>query len=370
MYQNVLKLFPHTDFQEYADRFNAQYKLKDIVGVGDVKYGKRSLKGYSQRTCRFCSKSYPEVPFSNYSHLVSKLIGNSNLYSDFECDLCNEAFSKIENDLSNYLGASRTFLGLNDEKKTKGFDGLKLSIKSRSFVGHNILIIAPEDLERDCNIMGKSTLKYIKNPYTPSQVYKALLKSAISLISETEINTNYQSTLQYLSGHVQIEKGAVIMGFKLAFEVNFPLHMYIYQKKNNSAKIPTDVIAFYFQNNINVVPIPLHKNDQSFFGEQVKMPVPAPYFPNKKIMADAAPVYFAKDLSSNLKIIDEEESISIITDPEDLNNTWVYDPASDKSFQKEYSPEPIKYLIVARDGATFDPKQLSEFITQQMQKAI
>jgi hypothetical protein len=102
MEQNSFQVFTHPDFIKNAEIFNEKYEPANLVIVGDERYSKRSLKGYSSRTCRFCRRSYPEVPFSNYSHLLPQLIGNTNLYSDFECDECTKPSSKTDEKISNH----------------------------------------------------------------------------------------------------------------------------------------------------------------------------------------------------------------------------------------------------------------------------
>src|SRR5689334_16716472 len=126
MESETFEFMPHPQFIDRAKSFYDAYELVTVIVNDDLNYSKRSLKHFRERICRFCKRSYPEVQFSNYSHLLPQLIGNSNLYSDFECDSCNERFSKIENDLAEFLGASRSFTGLAEDKKTLGFKAKRL----------------------------------------------------------------------------------------------------------------------------------------------------------------------------------------------------------------------------------------------------
>ncbi|RYZ62995.1 MAG: hypothetical protein EOP09_18300, partial [Proteobacteria bacterium] len=114
------------------------------------------------------------------------------MYSDFECDECNAYFSGLENDLAAYLGVSRSIAGLQSQKRAPGFSARRLKAKSRSFIGDNILIIAPEDLKSDGN---STSFTYTKNPYTPSLVYKALLKSGLSLLDDAIVKERYKCDL-------------------------------------------------------------------------------------------------------------------------------------------------------------------------------
>jgi hypothetical protein len=158
-----------------------------MTGVGEDAYSKRALRGYTSRSCLFCGRSYPEAPFKTLAHLAPQLIGNSNLYSDFECDDCNKVFSELEGDLAAFLGVSRSIVGVGKDKKTVGFKGRRLTAKSRSFMGEYILIVSPEEIE---TVGGTSTLKYTKNPFSPIAVYRAMLKVSLSLLGPEHV-TNY-----------------------------------------------------------------------------------------------------------------------------------------------------------------------------------
>ena len=353
MEKQILNILTHPAFEERSKLFYEKYNLKDILITGDSRYSKRSLKTSLKRTCIFCKRSNPETTFSNHSHLIPQLIGNPDLYSDFECDKCNAIFSTFENDLANFLGISRSISGLNGNK-------------SRSYIGNNILIIAPEDFER----VGKTTnIKYIKNAFIPSHVYKSLIKSALSIIGDNEVSLNYEHAIQYLQGNGEIREGAFISGYKLSFKLNLPLHVYFFEKKRNSEKIPTHIIVFHFQNNIISLPVPLHRNDICFYKNPYDIPIPPPYFTNQQSLENAMPSGFHRDLSSNESIINEEEIIKYSLDTEDLSNSCVYNPSIDEVTQNIYERGPIKFLIMTRDGVTVDPKTFSTFIKKQMESS-
>lgn len=365
MEQIMFDILSHPDFDNRARLFYEKYNMLPIISSGDPRYSKRSLKNYKERTCRFCGRRYGQTSFSNYSHLVPQLIGNTSMYSDFECDECNLIFSSYENDLAEFLGISRSIIGMAGEKKTKGFVARRLTAKSRSFIGNNILIIAPEDVKRDGN---KTTITYSKNAFVPANVYKALLKSALSLINEVEIKENYQYALDYLAGKIFINEGAMIGGYKLSFNLSFPLHIYMFQKKETQDKIPTHVMAFYFQNQIILFPLPLHRLDIPFYNTKYDIVIPPPYFVNKADMDAAFPTSFIRDLASTEKITNEEESVTYVLDAESLKNAWAYDPVTDKHEQKEYGSAGLKYMILTKNGLTVDPKEFSAFIREQMEK--
>ncbi|MCW3108918.1 MAG: endonuclease [Segetibacter sp.] len=359
--KNTLTLIPHPDFFEKAELFLDKYELSCVVIGGDERYSKRNLKGYSFRTCRFCQGSYPDVTFSNYSHLLPQLIGNTNLYSDFECDDCNAMFSGYENDLAEYLAISRSIVGLQGQKKAASFTARKMKAKSRSFIGDNILILAPEDVKMDGNT---TSISYIKNPYIPSKVYKAILKSALSLLGDDDIERNCRAARAYLMNTISMKDGAFITGYRLPFTINLPLHVFCFTKKNQDDRIPDHLICFNFQNHILSIPLP---SDELAKPGDLNVVIPPPYFINQEIMKQSHPISFMHDLSSDIQVLDDEEIISFQMDPKDLENMSCYDPVTDTHAQRPFDRSGIKHIIITKEGVAVDPKELSKFITEQLE---
>jgi len=363
--QKKYGLHAHPSYQKNAELFYEKYELLDLIIVGDERYSKRNLKGYTSRTCRFCKRSYPDAKFSNYSHLLPQLIGNSNLYSDFECDDCNAHFSSYENDFAGYLGISRSIAGLHGEKRTPGFTARRMRAKSRSFIGNNILIISPEDIKVDGNT---TTIAYTKNPYIPANVYKALLKSSLSILNIDVIEKHYKSASAYLMGKVKITQGAIIGGYHFPFIMNMPLHVIYFKSRVEDEKIPSHVMCFYFQNRIIFFPLPEDLDDLPSKPSDKKIIVPPPFFIDKTMIYRTQPKQFISDLFSENSVLDEEEVINLQLDPKDLENASCYDPVTDTHQIKKYDPAGMRTLILARDGVTVDPKALSTFIREQRER--
>jgi len=363
-----IQLFAHPKFASQSIAFEQKYELIDIFFQGDGRFAKRTMKPFSERKCRFCNKCIPEMSFSDLAHLLPQLIGNTNLYSDYECNNCNKRFSKCEGDFANFLGISRSMTGLQGEKMTVGFVGKKLKAKSRSFVGDNILILAPEDFLGD-NTTGVGTIKYVKNNFVPSQVYKALLKSAISLLDENEVSKYYSASLDYLNDNILLDSGAFIAGFHLPFSYNLPLYTFLFKKRNANENIPTHMFVFNFQNIIISFPLLFHKSDCQSSRFEFQIPLPPPFFINKIAMVNANPQAFTRDLSSNSLVDNEEESITFNFDLNSNKKSAVYDPETGQTTIREHNPIGLKYLIISKDWVTVDPKELSTFIREHMEKS-
>ncbi len=350
-------IYAHDAFAEQDKKFHEKYDLKHIFLADEPGHSKRDVGKHIPRTCLFCNRTENPVKFDDDAHLVSKFIGNASLYSHFECDECNRGFSDVESHLSSWLGIARTLNNFHVKKKAPGFVGRKLRAKSRSFIGEDILIFAPEDHNREGN---KITIRSFKNAYAPCKVYRALLKSALSLLGPEKVRVDYPMALDYLNGKFDVKTGVFLGGYK--FRVQFPLHVYWFQKKNRADKIPTDILAFYFMENSFTLPLPFHQEDLAFMSKGDMVPLPPPFFINQSDLAASEPTTFGRDFSSAEPVRDDEEILTFVLDSEDLKDTWYYDPANDVEVKADFNPGPTKFLVLTRSGFSVNPKEFSAFI--------
>ena len=60
------------------------------------------------QVCRFCRKSKPEVSFRSDAHAIPESLGNKSLFTNYECDRCNQFFGRgIENDFGTWSNIKR-----------------------------------------------------------------------------------------------------------------------------------------------------------------------------------------------------------------------------------------------------------------------
>lgn len=369
-------IIAHLEYSVIQDAFESKYYLVDYLEVGNTEYHKaKQGKNNRQWLCRFCGKDYTQRTFTDDAHLVSRFLGNTNLYSRFECDVCNkEVFNPYETDLANYIGISRTILGLNDEGKGTGFDAKKLKVRSRTFIGDKILILSKKDINEqntpEDRKGGRIKLTYTKSTYTPSKVHKALTKAALSILSGEEVTANYQLGLLYLRGIVKLE-GAFIYGYHFPISVvNMPLHVYVFQKKDINENLPTHIFGFYFQNHVYYLPLSFHKDEHRFSGMVRDVPYAPPYFPKGNPIHTIGLTEFKDDLSSNQKRDDDEETVIMQIDPNDLEMSGKFDPLTRQSLKADYNPN-TKYLIIMLHGKEYtedEMVELSNFIRAEEEK--
>lgn len=361
IYMMDLKFKPHPDYEGRAKLTLAHYDLVDVIMNGDQRYAAKGLKKKIDRVCLFCGKRKPETNFKSEAHLVSNHIGNTHLFSDFECHTCNLKFGKLEDDLAKFLGISKALAKL-DSKKPEGFRGKFLSAHSRTFMGEWFLILAPKDIKHEGN---KTFIRYIKNPYTPVNVYKSLLKFALSILPGDEVNQHFPKALDFLAGKLHANMGAALSRYMLPFDRTLPLYMMVFKKRKKEDPLPTYMISFYFGNNIITLPILLHEKDV-FWNDEIEIVLPPPYFLHEQYLQEPVFDYGVKDFASPNKVIDEEDEI-IIALPEDYKeNLTAYDPVTDTTTLRSFDGTPIKHITIMKEGVSVDPKALSAFIKEVM----
>lgn len=144
---------------------------------------RRTLVGESdkkKRVCRFCGKSHPETSFKQKAHAISESLGNTLLFCNEECDLCNENFSKIKQEFSNAMALFSTFNRVRGKSGVRSLKGQNFSINNKENV-----IGLKADIEIDTFKHNREFKIDIEEPmlnFSLLNIYKCLCKFAISLI--------------------------------------------------------------------------------------------------------------------------------------------------------------------------------------------
>jgi hypothetical protein len=169
-------------FRQYYDPYVYQGSLDE-----NLKEARRLKRDTTH--CRFCKRSREETTFKENTHLLSKLLGNYNYYSHDECDTCNKLFGKRENDLSRFLGTTRTFDHLVNERIAPGFESSSGQVGLKK-IGPEVFYVYKkrdgEDFKVDIN-GGQAEINLDSQVYTPENVYLSLLKMALGILPEKNI---------------------------------------------------------------------------------------------------------------------------------------------------------------------------------------
>lgn len=251
--------------KEQAEVIDKLYQLVDII---ELDKSKRKLKPKSERTCRFCGKSFPDVKFQNKAHLIPEQLENKTLLSDFECDTCNSKFGKFENELANFLGPFRSLTkmagktGINNFKSRNG--DIYIDAKSKDLVDVKAQKITKRKNKKEGEIHTIQTIGY---PYRPINIYKCFLKMAFSLIDEREINL-FKGSIDFLQDDTykkepRFDTLFAIHQFFIPGKIIESSRVYVYKLIEEQFKLryPTYTFVFYFKNLILQLYIPFYQLD-------------------------------------------------------------------------------------------------------------
>lgn len=181
--------------------FDIYEKLIEYRDLDDTTKEKIYLNIFKNlKKCMFCGKDENTVKFKKVAHAISEGIGNKRLISHNECDECNKRFGdKFEDDFCKYIQPFRI---------TSQIFGKKSYIKHKDDKsGHRIEIQKSKPIIPEFNIdlkmliqdeknkefvkidkdSGEMTIAIKRQKYIPINVYKALMKMAISIMPKEEI---------------------------------------------------------------------------------------------------------------------------------------------------------------------------------------
>lgn len=274
---------------ERALAFFNVYELESILDTSQLKR-ELMLGDNITRKCRFCGKMKPETTFRKKAHIIPQFLGNKVLLSAFECDVCNHEFGQLyEDSFANYIGAYRPFSGVSgaksnrspkhkEPKKIDGIDVTRLMIKAAN-QAVQVYHEAPFDdsIEIDDD-KKRLTIHAKRNPYTPIYVYKALLKIALSMIQEDEIE-NLSECIKFLMDNSQkaLEKDNPLYHVHIHQVYGPRIFLkptaYLYTRKNDPPNnmIPARTFILYSGNHIYQIFLPFNKEDEYLVGQQARM---------------------------------------------------------------------------------------------------
>ena len=261
-----------------AQNFFDIYDLENIVSGSEKKW---VLGNKQPRICRYCKKGKPEVKFKKDAHIISEFMGNEKLLSYFECDTCNDLFSKYENSFANFLGATRTISQIKGKSGVPKFKDPKTGFKIE--LGDKTLQIGMLENSKEVTIeedIKKLTIKTKRLPYIPIQIPKILVKMGLALVKEEsmsdfEFTRNFvisdKHDSSFLNNALLIVLGYFIPGppvYRKPF-----LHLYTKKDEKRNAEVPQKQIVLFYANYILQMILPFNENDKNLQGKQINLPI-------------------------------------------------------------------------------------------------
>lgn len=285
---------PIDEFADMFDRFANLYGIK--VLLPDDEFHRSPLKPKKDRACRFCKATYSKSEkFKSLAHLLPSLIGNSNLFSDFECDNCNNFFGSYENELANFLGIARIINVENAKKGTLKFkspDKTFVVMKDEEAVTPKLRIESHEE-ENDHFTLDPSNKKVTfhtkRHSYNPYKVWKSFLKMGLSILPEKYVE-DYEIAFAILKSKRKNEEQDNPI-YKMNMYVHpgppFPSPLAIlFERKSKDDLIPMHVACIMFHNYTYQLVLPFSKQDKDLYNGETLITVPTmPPFIDKHFAA-------------------------------------------------------------------------------------
>ncbi|MDI9312546.1 MAG: hypothetical protein QM535_20210 [Limnohabitans sp.] len=146
------------------------------------------------RICRFCRRDESTVTFKKDAHACSELLGkNSSIIYD-ECDSCNEKFSVYESHLSKFFMPYLAVVGVRGKTKiptfqsrTEGGDESTRTVLKFEDGKVNLTLSSLDDYKIDKE-NNRMSIRFRCPPHKPLNVYKALVKIALSFLPTQKFN--------------------------------------------------------------------------------------------------------------------------------------------------------------------------------------
>lgn len=302
------------------EKFWDIYKLENHI-VDNKKFTK-AFGNAKIRSCRFCKRKPPTVTFRKTAHLIPQFMGNKRLTTYFECDICNNNFSKFETSLASYVGCISTFLGIPGQKgipkvkkKVIAFEGEGYTISAERISEESVTISFNGKVSQDSVVIGNDgvSIKIAKSSYVPREAFQALLHSGISMIhgrdlDKFEIIREFlldEKKLSEFESHplILLQSILSISEFK-----SFPT-VIIFSRKSNHEGYFSKAIVISFYSILYQFFIP---SDEDLISQKLGVSYSYPPFyindPNYSGPLNLLD-FSTVDLSSSTKVINEEEII-------------------------------------------------------------
>jgi hypothetical protein len=366
------------DDVDRAEAFFQAYDFQKTIFYNPDEKQKLTLK--TERLCRYCHKSMPEVTFRKDAHLYPEFTGNRYLLSDSECDVCNELFGKYENHLANFLGPVFALQGILGKKRTgRGRDVSFTTPDGRLKVepikmddGTKGIIISKAD-ENDPSIQiaraeGTTYIQYTKHDYVPLKVYKLLIKMMFASLPEKEL-VHYATIPEYLltdkldkhfegCQHVIIHRKPFTLGHRA------PIAQ-LFKKRDPNRRLPTHIFVIMFANLVVQLYLSDHTADiPLIYGSGVIpeiMPILPPFFATREQADETQYQTVPYMFISSGEVKGETEKMIMQTDSEILKQAVVYDPETDGKVPLENFGETMKILLF-EEGKIMDTAQVRDLL--------
>jgi hypothetical protein len=270
------------DFENIAREYDKNYIIV-FSNIAEYTQDKLTITDPIKR-CRFCDKSEPAVSFRKVAHAIPELIGNKKIFSNNECDTCNEKISQnLEDSLGKYLGLWRTMMQIRGKKGVVSYkapDGI-------SRIDLNSTGIEVKSFEEDPIIKTNSedktvTIKGFRQPYIPIAVFKSFVKMTLSVMPYNLLDYFHDTKKWLLEDSHVVSRYDIQPIFTIASSVSGikpfgDLSIIVFCRKNETLKVPFMQMVLFFGNLGYQIIVPCKSKDYHLSGQVMDItPFPHP----------------------------------------------------------------------------------------------
>lgn len=295
-------------YNQMMDSLSENYKLLVSHHLNDD--NKIHLGDKKQKTCRFCGKKHPEVKFKMITHAIPEFTGNKTLISEYECDICNGLFSKMETQMSNYMNLYHTAAQVLGKR---GVPSYKPNSQQESRIELGSSTVNIKSVQGDEPIVHfdeeKKTLTYQGHrSYVPQMVYKCLTKMAMTIMPENELKF-FSATLDWLQDKIEYSKNLIVR-FRFYPGIR-PLPFVscmLFKRKDDTKNVPYCLFVLAYSNFVFQIHVPCCEKDAILDGKMVELflvPTPLDYD------TDTMKLPANLDFSSDKKVKNEPVSVTL-----------------------------------------------------------
>lgn len=174
-------------YSEYEIIFEHNFANKEIITLHAL-----------PQLCRFCQKGFPETQFHKLAHAIPDSCGNKTLFTNYECDTCNQLFGNtIEDHFGRWSNANRTMFNVIGKEKAPNLFNKRGSIIPNEDVTE--IKISDQSMAEFDSDQNEIRLHLINPSYIPLAVLKAFYKMALSVMPEEEFK-NFSHLVGWIKG--------------------------------------------------------------------------------------------------------------------------------------------------------------------------
>jgi hypothetical protein len=295
------------------DFFNDNYVPLTVYHLN--KEDKITLGSATEKVCRFCNKDESETTFNTIAHAIPEFIGNKKLIANYECDTCNQKFSRLlESHMGNYMNLWHTMTQVKGKRSVPSFK--TINDKSRIDIGPENVNIAEYTDDNILTVDAEKktiTITAKKRSYVPIAVYKTLTKMALTIMPESELK-DHKTTMAWINEENHQEspqdlKNLIVL-MSIAGGVRpipFVSCMLFKRKESHKDSVPNMLFLVAYSNFIFQIYLPMSEADLKLQGGTMDLT----YCPT---FLDLEGVHLTRkklDMSSKVKVVEEEEKIEM-----------------------------------------------------------